>query len=211
MYRNKFLKKRNLELFLERIPEAVEPKLKFEQYTIPSDLAATILWIIAFGEKRIEGKKVLDLGCGTGRLGLGAAVLGAQLVVGVDIDYRLVSIAHESAKKLGLVGSFEAVCADVSLPPFRCKVDVVIQNPPFGVYHKGYDLKFLKSAFQLSSIVYSLHKSTTVDYIRDVARKEGWESRILMRDYFRIKQSYWFHRKKSHLVKVALIAFEKVA
>ena len=46
-----------------------------------------------------EGKKVLDVGTGSGILGIGAALMGAKDVLGVDIDPVAVGIAIENTKK----------------------------------------------------------------------------------------------------------------
>ena len=43
---------------------------------------------------------MLDLGCGTGRLALGASYLGAKTVVGIDIDKLAIKTAHENIRKL---------------------------------------------------------------------------------------------------------------
>ncbi|RLE79327.1 MAG: RNA methyltransferase, partial [Thermoprotei archaeon] len=128
----KVLRKKDLEMLLEEIPEVTRGKIELEQYTIPSALAATILWILAFEERGLENKLVLDLGCGTGRLGLGALVMGAQYVVGLDLDYSLLEKARKSAKKLNVYQCFDAICADAHHIPLRKVFDVVVQNPPFG-------------------------------------------------------------------------------
>ncbi len=47
---------------------------------------------------KLEGKRVLDLGCGTGILAIAAALLGAQPVVAVDIDPRAVEVTRENAR-----------------------------------------------------------------------------------------------------------------
>ena len=50
----------------------------------------------------IENKSVVDLGTGTGRLALGASMLGAEYVVGVDLDMPSLGVALRHAKLLGL-------------------------------------------------------------------------------------------------------------
>ena len=61
-----------------------------------------MLYIAAYTHGDIVDKSVLDLGCGTGRLGLGAAFLGAKEVVGIDIDPVAIKTARENAEKAGL-------------------------------------------------------------------------------------------------------------
>ena len=57
---------------------------------------------------------MLDLGCGTGRLGLGAAFLGAEEVVGIDIDPVAIKIAQKNAEKAGLTDKVQWINGDVS-------------------------------------------------------------------------------------------------
>ncbi len=52
---------------------------------------------IILKDRSIKNWKVLDVGCGTGILGITAAKLGAQDVIGVDIDKKAVEIARENA------------------------------------------------------------------------------------------------------------------
>jgi len=52
---------------------------------------------IILKNRLIKNWKVLDVGCGTGILGITAAKLGAQDVIGVDTDKKAVEIARENA------------------------------------------------------------------------------------------------------------------
>ena len=65
---------------------------------LPS-IASSMLYIAAYANNDIEGKTVLDLGCGTGRLALGASYLGAKTVVGIDIDKLAIKTAVENSLK----------------------------------------------------------------------------------------------------------------
>ena len=73
----RLIRKLDLERFLSTIKPHSNPKANLEQYTITESTAATMLYLAAYTYCDIIGKRVLDLGCGTGRLALGAAFLGA--------------------------------------------------------------------------------------------------------------------------------------
>ena len=76
----------------------------------------------------LRNKSVLDFGCGTGVLGIAAGKLGAQSVVGVDIDTRAVQVANENTAING-VGSFKAVTNEEFAAYSAGKVfDIVIAN-----------------------------------------------------------------------------------
>ncbi|MEM2119145.1 MAG: METTL5 family protein, partial [Candidatus Bathyarchaeia archaeon] len=133
------------------------PQPKLEQYTIPADVAATMLYLASNVYNDLEGKRVLDLGCGTGRLALGAAFLGAKQIVGLDLDKAAIRTAVENSKLVGLSGKVEWIVGDVDAVD-DC-FDTVLQNPPFGVQTRGADRKFLKKALAVGRRVYSIHKS----------------------------------------------------
>ena len=74
----RIIRKLDLELFLSKIAPQPSPQAQLEQYTISPSIASTMLYIAAYANNDIIGKTVLDLGCGTGRLALGASYLGAD-------------------------------------------------------------------------------------------------------------------------------------
>jgi putative methylase len=154
-------RKLDLELMLSEVEPHPAPTPDLEQYTISPDTAATMLYIAAYADDAIIDKTVVDLGCGTGRLALGAAFLGAGEVVGIDIDKTATRTAFENSRRLGLGERTQWVAADIDV--VRGRFDTVLQNPPFGVQKRKADRKFLLKALEVGKTVYSLHKRPLED------------------------------------------------
>jgi len=152
----RLVRKLDLEILLSNIAGHPSPDVYLEQYVTPPDVAANLLYIAAYFNDSIVGKRVLDLGCGTGRLALGAAFLGAKEVVGVEIDAKAVHIAFENAAKAGLEKRVHWVAADIDAVCGR--FDTVLENPPFGIQRRGADTRFLEKALETGRMIYSLHK-----------------------------------------------------
>ena len=131
-----------------------------------------MLYIAANVYDDIVGKSVLDLGCGTGRLGLGAAYLGAADVVGIDIDPTAIKTARQNASKAEL--KVEWVNGDIGAVTGR--FDTVLQNPPFGVQTREADRAFLVKALEVGNDIYSLHNHPEVDerLIRMLKSSQGF-------------------------------------
>ena len=110
----RLIRKLDLELFVASLDAMPNPKWALEQYTTPEVIAANMLYIAAYTHGDIIGKRVLDLGCGTGRLGLAAAFLGAEQVVGVDIDAAAIEVAKQNAAKAELESKVQFINADIS-------------------------------------------------------------------------------------------------
>jgi len=138
----RIVRKLELEMLLSQIAPHPSPKPSLEQYTIPADVAATMLHIAAYAYRDIVGKTVLDLGCGTGRLALGAAFVGAKQVVGVDIDRDVVKVAFENSARTDLKEKVQWITGDIDA--IHGNFDTVLQNPPFGVQRRKADRKFLE-------------------------------------------------------------------
>ena len=74
------------------------------------------------------GKRVFDIGTGTGVLSFLLLQRGAVSAVGTDVDPRSVACATENAERLGFAGRFEA--QQTELFPTGT-ADLVISNPPW--------------------------------------------------------------------------------
>lgn len=79
-------------------------------------------------EKHLTSKDlVYDIGCGTGILGLVAALLGAESVVGVDIAEEAIIASEENAKKNGLDNKFDARLGNLT-DVLSEKADMIVAN-----------------------------------------------------------------------------------
>lgn len=61
-----------------------------------------------------EGTEMLDVGTGSGILGIAGLLLGAKSAVGVDIDPLSVKIAGENAALNGIVDKFGVICGNLA-------------------------------------------------------------------------------------------------
>jgi putative methylase len=157
----RLIRKLDLELFLATLKTQPRPQVRLEQYTTSEQVAANMLYIAAYQNGDIVQKKVLDLGCGTGRLGLGAVYLGAVEVVGIDIDMLAIKIAIENSINSGLTDATQWINGDIGA--ITGKFDTVLQNPPFGIQRREADRPFILKALEVGSSVYSLHSHPEVD------------------------------------------------
>ena len=137
------LTKSRLAIILSKLRVFDDPKFIDEQYTVDSEIGATILWN-AFMSGDIQGRKIADLGAGTGLLGIGASLLEAKEVFFVERDTNVTPILHanlqEAAKNMQ--NCITHVLLD-DVKNFGQPVDTVIQNPPFGVKKMHADRIFL--------------------------------------------------------------------
>ncbi|HLN89309.1 MAG TPA: METTL5 family protein [Candidatus Binatia bacterium] len=157
----RLIRKLDLERFLSTVAQQPNPQVRLEQYTVSEQLAANMLYIAAYTNDDVVGKSVLDLGCGTGRLALGASYLGAESVIGIDIDRSAINTAHKNSEKVNLTQSVEWILGDICAVIGR--FDTVMQNPPFGVQTREADRPFLVKALEVGDFIYSLHCHPEVD------------------------------------------------
>jgi predicted RNA methylase len=196
--RQVLIRKRGLAIKLQQVPLHPDPKATLEQYTIPASLAASILFEACYVYDDIENKSVVDLGTGTGRLALGASMLGAGYVVGIDLDLPSLGVARRHARLFGLQPDW--VCGDIEA--LRGRIDTVLTNPPFGTKKRHADTQFLRVALALGTVIYSIHKSSTRRYLTRWLRLRGNESERILSEKMEIPHQFSFHRKRRHQVEV---------
>lgn len=192
------LRKRDLTIQLQSIEAHPHPKVRLEQYPVPADLAAEILFRACYVYDDIEGRSIIDLGAGTGRLTIGAALLDANYTVGVDSDEEAIRIARANAKKLRV--QVDWVLGDVTL--LRGRVDTVVMNPPFGTKQIHADTRFLEVALGLASVVYSIHKTSTRSFIVPWLNRHNTRSAVVISGKLEIAHQFPFHRKRRQYVDV---------
>jgi putative methylase len=198
------IRKHDLTIKLQRVNPHPRPKVALEQYTIPADLAAEILFTACYVHDDIEGKFILDLGTGTGRLALGAAILGAGYVVGIDIDPVSVSAASKSSEILDadvdwVLGNIETI---------RGHAQTVLMNPPFGTKQPHADIQFLQCGLDLGDVVYSIHKSSTREFLNGWLQEKGFQCERITNTKMEIKHQFPFHRKPRGFVEVDVLRIE---
>ena len=196
------MKKKELEIFLQKIPYFEKPKPSLEQYVTPAGIAADIIFI-AFQMGDIENKIVLDLGCGTGIFSVGACVLGAKKVTGIDLDEDAIKTAKKFADENKLKINF--IVKDVRDLDILC--DTVIMNPPFGAQKSNInaDRRFIEKAFEKSKVIYSLHLTKTISFIEKMVSSLKGTIDFTKEYSFPIKYSQSFHAKKVVFFDITLL------
>ncbi len=196
--------KKELEIYLQQCEGFKNPKVMLEQYVTPSNITADLL-NLAFLKGDIRDKRVFDLGCGTGRLAIGAALLGSKHVVGFDIDSEALEIARANAKRLKADVTWEL--REISDLNAHC--DTVVQNPPFGVKKKGADRPFIKAGLKAGNTVYTMHKAGTEEFIKKYIDKIGGRITDIGTVVFPLPYSYSFHKKRVKKIDVNLYRIER--
>jgi putative methylase len=189
---------------MEHIPIPLNPKLGWEQYPISTKSAAEILFIIDNLFNEIKSMRIADLGCGSGRLSIGAALLGANHIVAVDIDLESITQLKTTISKYHLADKISPVAAEISA--LRGQLDIVIQNPPFGIIKRYSDRKFIVKALQIAPVVYSLHKAheKTRYFIKRFVEKNNGEVTHIFNMEMRIPHTFKHHRKRIYPINVDL-------
>ncbi len=199
------MKKKELAILLSKLATFTHSAISLEQYQTECEIAADCLWR-AHLQGDIHNKVIADLGCGNGIFGLGALALGAKEVHFVDIDAHALAIAQNNFTFLQrTIGtSFTALFHHIDVSLFTTPVDVVFQNPPFGVQTIHADKPFLLTAMRIAPVIYTFHKIETRLFIEQFVADHHFTARHLHTYSFPLKKTAPFHSHKVHCVSVGL-------
>lgn len=104
----------------------VRPTVFHPRYFITSEFFASFI-----GRLDLSGKRVADVGTGSGILALAAARAGAETVTAIDINPNAALAAAENARANGFADRVTAMCSNLlsALAP-SALFDVIISSPP---------------------------------------------------------------------------------
>ena len=136
--------------------------------------------------------KIADLGCGTGRLSIAAAILGAE-VTGFEIDEEAINIAKEYSRRENL----DIKWITKPIEAIEEEFNTVIMNPPFGSHWPGADKIFLEKAMEIASNVWTIHLSETRKFIEKTVKNNNCQIIELYGFDYPLKKTMPFHSKES--------------
>ena len=180
-------KRLNFKILIDS-PDFENPKPELEQYSTPVDITIDIIKKI--NSRGLLSGKVADLGCGTGRLAIGASILGGE-VTGFEIDETALDIATNYSEKNNL--DIKWICSAVE--NITEEFDTVIMNPPFGSQRPGADRIFLEKALQISDQIWTIHMAETRSFIEKLVDERGGKIQMGYEFDFPIARSMPFHNK----------------
>jgi predicted RNA methylase len=195
----KHLSKRHLEIQLSRLKILEAPSLRLEQYPVSPVVASELLYMAGFEHGDLEGR-IIDLGTGTGRLAIGAALMGANHVAGVDLDSKALDVARENARS----AMVDIEWIQSRIEKVNGSYDTVLMNPPYGTRNAHADLRFLDKAFHLAPIAYTIHKTATREYLTKYVERRGRTLEETRSMILAIPNLFEFHKKKTKSVEVDL-------
>ncbi len=178
-------------------PDFKQPIPELEQYSTPPDIALEIIKKVN-SAGNLSGK-IADLGCGTGRLSIAAALLGAN-ITGFEIDEEALNIAKEYSEKNNL----KITWINQAIEGIEDLFDTVIMNPPFGSQRPGADKIFLEKAMNIATHIWTIHLSETRKFIEKIVDKNNCEIVELYEFDYPLKNTMTFHTKDTKLENAIL-------
>lgn len=220
------IKKKNLISIVQSMEGFSAPNVKLEQYITDAVSTVDFLFYIGVDNKDLFGNIVLDLGAGTGRLGLTSLLMGAKFVVALEKDPAAIQILKKNADALELTSHLSIIQKDIAkigneekqflqdqLLELRGKNTkiICIMNPPFGVQVRNADRPFLQLAMELCDIIYSIHLSNpkTRSYMQRFAQSKDWIIKSIHSQKIILEGTYEFHSKKRKEIIADVYKFEK--
>ena len=171
----------------------VRPTVFHPAYFLTSKFFASFI-----GRQDWSGKRVADVGTGSGILALSAARAGAANVVAIDINPNAARTAGENAVANGLGDRVTAVCSNLlaAIAP-RPHFDVILSSPPSfsgepldladRAWHAGHDYRDIASLFDQARerlapggrFYVLLSSDSDIAYLGTLVERAGFRWRIV--------------------------------
>ena len=100
----------------------LDPGLAFGTGTHPTT-ALCLQWLDSLD---LKGKTLVDFGCGSGILAIAALKLGAERVIGIDIDPQAIEASRDNAQRNGVSDQLELYLPEDQ--PQHLQADIVVAN-----------------------------------------------------------------------------------
>lgn len=198
------MKLKELKKRLCNVKDFSKMSIGLEQYITPPDIAATIAYTIHNTYDDIQGKSILDLCCGTGMLSFACSYFSPAYILGVDLCPKALDVFK--GNNLNFRANVDLLrCPVENLNFIYNSFDTAIINPPFGTKIKHADTKAVDKALELCSVVYSLHKSSTREYLT----KKYPQAEVLAEIKYVLPRKHDFHKKDKKTIEVDFIRISR--
>ena len=180
------------------------------RYRTPAPLAARLLFH-AWSRGDIAEKSVIDLGCGTGVLSVGAALLGAAEVTGVDTDPVALQVAKRNAEAHDV--EVRLVPGDVADPALLERLpdsDTVVMNPPFGAQKAHADRPFIDAALRLAPVTYGIFNAGSRSFLTAYIQGRGRVDEVVS-GAIPIKKTFSFHTRDVREIPVEIMVLRRTS
>lgn len=187
-----------------------DPNVSLEQYRTPPELAAHLVHTADL-HGDIEDRTIVDLGCGTGMLALGAALRGPTQVVGLDIDPAPLQTARDNERKVASATEVEWLRADATRAPLCPDEETtVVMNPPFGAQsgNEHADRAFLATTAEIADVSYSIHNAGSDAFVESFAADHDGDVTHAFRAEFELPNQFDHHTEERRTVDAEVFRIE---
>ena len=201
--------KGTIERRLSEVADFSEPDPDLEQYRTPENVAAHLL-SLADLQGDIEDEVVLDLGCGTGMLALGAALLNPARVVGIEVDDTALETARWNELVVDADTRVEWLKGDVRDLPVCDEACTVIANPPFGAHadNRHADREFLEVVAPMAQVSYTIHNQGSKEFVEAFSMDNGGRITHAFGVEFPLPRQFMHHEAESQSIQAELYRIE---
>jgi putative methylase len=193
-----------LERRLEKVACFSSPSARMEQYQTPAPLAARLLYHAAL-KGDIVDRRVVDLGCGTGILSIGAALLGAREAVGVEADKAVLTTARDNAARAGVEVRFlTGRIGDSGVLSIIGPCDTVVMNPPFGAQTVHADRPFIDAALEIAPRIYGIFNAGSRQFVESYIAERGCVKEVIG-GLLPVRRTFSFHTRDVREIAVEIM------